>query len=29
VAVVLHIVGAMKAYQGDEHWSPLTIRFVH
>jgi uncharacterized Tic20 family protein len=28
VAVVLHIIGAVKAYAGDWHWSPLTIRFV-
>ena len=28
VAVVLHIVGAVKAYHGEWHWSPLTIRFV-
>jgi len=28
VAVVLHIIGAVKAYGGDWHWSPLTIRFV-
>ena len=28
VAVVLHILGAVKAYQGEWHWSPLTIKFV-
>jgi uncharacterized Tic20 family protein len=28
VAAVLHLVGAIKAYNGEEHWSPLTIRFV-
>ncbi|HUP98891.1 MAG TPA: DUF4870 domain-containing protein [Aeromicrobium sp.] len=28
VATVLHAVGAIKAYNGEEHWSPLTIRFV-
>ena len=29
VATVLHVIGAIKAYNGEEHWSPLTIRFVH
>jgi uncharacterized Tic20 family protein len=29
VAVVLHVIGAVKAYNGEWHWSPLTIRFVH
>lgn len=28
VATVLHVIGAIKAYNGEEHWSPLTIRFV-
>ena len=28
VATVLHVIGAIKAYQGEVHWSPLTIRFV-
>lgn len=28
IALVLHIIGAVKAYQGEIHWSPLTIRFV-
>ena len=28
VATVLHVIGAIKAYNGDVHWSPLTIRFV-
>jgi uncharacterized Tic20 family protein len=28
-AGILHIVGAVKAYEGKYHWSPLTIRFVH
>ena len=28
VATVLHVIGAIKAYHGEEHWSPLTIRFV-
>ena len=28
VATVLHLIGAIKAYNGEEHWSPLTIRFV-
>ena len=29
VATVLHVIGAIKAYQGEVHWSPLTLRFVH
>jgi len=29
IALVLHVIGAIKAYNGEEHWSPLTIRFVH
>lgn len=28
VALILHVIGALKAYQGDIHWSPMTIRFV-
>jgi uncharacterized protein len=28
VATVLHVIGAIKAYQGEIHWSPLTLRFV-
>lgn len=28
VATVLHAIGAIKAYNGEEHWSPMTIRFV-
>ena len=28
VATVLHVIGAIKAYNGEEHWSPLTIRLV-
>jgi uncharacterized Tic20 family protein len=28
VAGILHAVGAVKAYDGQYHWSPLTIRFV-
>jgi hypothetical protein len=28
VATVLHVVGAIKAYNGETHWSPLTIKFV-
>lgn len=28
IALILHILGAVKAYQGEYHWSPLTIRFV-
>jgi uncharacterized Tic20 family protein len=28
VATVLHVIGAIKAYNGELHWSPLTIRFV-
>jgi uncharacterized Tic20 family protein len=28
VATVLHVIGAIKAYNGEVHWSPLTIRFV-
>ena len=28
IALVLHIIGAVKAYQGEIHWSPLTLRFV-
>lgn len=28
VATVLHVIGAIKAYNGEQHWSPLTIRFV-
>jgi uncharacterized Tic20 family protein len=28
VATLLHVIGAIKAYNGEEHWSPLTIRFV-
>jgi uncharacterized protein len=28
VATVLHVIGAIKAYNGEIHWSPLTIRFV-
>ena len=28
VATVLHVIGAIKAYNGETHWSPLTIRFV-
>ena len=27
-ATALHVIGAIKAYNGEEHWSPLTIRFV-
>jgi len=27
-ATVLHVIGAIKANSGEEHWSPLTIRFV-
>jgi len=29
VATVLHVIGAIKAYNGEVHWSPMTIRFVH
>jgi uncharacterized Tic20 family protein len=29
VAGILHAVGAVKAHDGEYHWSPLTIRFVH
>lgn len=29
VATVLHVIGAIKAYNGEVHWSPLTLRFVH
>jgi uncharacterized Tic20 family protein len=28
VATILHAIGAIKAYNGEEHWSPLTIKFV-
>jgi uncharacterized Tic20 family protein len=28
IAGILHVVGAIKAYEGEYHWSPLTIRFV-
>jgi uncharacterized protein len=28
VATVLHVIGAIKAYEGEVHWSPMTIRFV-
>ncbi|HKY58376.1 MAG TPA: DUF4870 domain-containing protein [Aeromicrobium sp.] len=28
VATALHVIGAIKAYNGEQHWSPLTIRFV-
>ena len=28
VATVLHVIGAIKAYNGEQHWSPLTLRFV-
>lgn len=28
VATVLHVIGAIKAFNGETHWSPLTIRFV-
>lgn len=28
IALVLHVIGAVKANQGEIHWSPLTIRFV-
>jgi uncharacterized Tic20 family protein len=28
VATVLHVIGAIKAYNGETHWSPLTIKFV-
>ena len=28
VATVLHVIGAIKAYNGEPHWSPLTLRFV-
>ena len=27
-ATVLHVMAAIKASQGEAHWSPLTIRFV-
>jgi len=29
VATLLHVIGAIKAYNGEQHWSPLTIRFVN
>ncbi len=29
VATALHVIGAIKAYNGEQHWSPLTIKFVH
>lgn len=28
VASVLHVMGAIKAYNGETHWSPLTIKLV-
>ena len=28
-ATVLHVIAAIKASQGEAHWSPMTIRFVH
>lgn len=28
IATVLHVLGAIKAYNGETHWSPLTIKFV-
>ena len=28
IAGILHAVGAVKAYEGEYHWSPFTIRFV-
>ncbi|MFL6091288.1 MAG: DUF4870 domain-containing protein [Aeromicrobium sp.] len=28
VATILHVIGAVKAYNGEAHWSPLTIKFV-
>lgn len=28
-ATVLHAIAAIKASQGEAHWSPMTIRFVH
>ena len=28
VALILHVIGAIKAYNGEIHWSPFTIRFV-
>jgi uncharacterized Tic20 family protein len=27
-ATVLHVIGAIKAYNGETHWSPLTVRFI-